>query len=474
MKLKDITQLGIVGFKQFKNLPSAEWVLPECRIGIEIEMESCPNSAELTRALKPFWSAVEDGSLRNYGLEVVSEPLFGEDLSISLDHLASSLEDNGIRPTFSHRTSVHIHMDVGDMTAEELTRLILLYIIFEPLLYNYVGEKRKHSIYAIPIYKLCYGFYYFSLYSAIIAAVKDKDYTSLAPLFVKTKKYTGLNLKPIVASNARARLDDENAHNDTGGHIEFRHHYGTKNPVEIKQWINILMSLKRAALSENTIKFDYDQLSRAAHNEYGMLVFKELWFIIGSLITEKELLESIRIAERLYMANNLHTPYILQKEFKYNKKLTPAIKSFYAEQIGRLYYATNPYDTEPARHFPQPGDIIGDIVITKAMVAEYKRYVAGPTYNIYKFDFFNYYGMPVKSMYAKDKIDYPTEVFGNLKPRLPTNEDMIENATWQQEFQDILEQGAARLGALNAAGTEQVPRNFVEPLRVPGAEDDIV
>src|SRR3546814_8987486 len=46
---------------------------------------------------------------------------------------------------FSMRTSIHIHMNVLDLTEEDVVAIVLLYCLFEPMFYQFAGRARKST-----------------------------------------------------------------------------------------------------------------------------------------------------------------------------------------------------------------------------------------------------------------------------------------------------------------------------------------
>lgn len=222
----------------------SNWILPKSIVGIELEVEnirktpqSRPHDNNAPFIIKGMWRCVSDGSLRNHGAEFVSAKLFGKDLTTGLNVLSEYLAKVEPKHTFSHRTSVHIHLDVRDMTMETLSNIFQLYCMVERPLFRYSGG-REHNEYCIPLYHSQAAREAFSMMfnrdGMLYRHLSDPKAEGAAREEINATyiKYMGLNILPI----------------STYGSIEFRHHKGTSNIAEISRWINMIYSLKKAAL----------------------------------------------------------------------------------------------------------------------------------------------------------------------------------------------------------------------------------
>lgn len=183
--------------------------------GIEIEVENCDiKNLHYNEAL--YWSITNDNSLRNGGVEFVSLPLRADQAENALTQLFHQLP-NTIE--FSPRTSIHVHMNVRDLTLDQISCLVILYTAVEDLLFKWVGHNRDQSIFCIKITETHY----------------EKNFVELNKNPRETvhywNKYTAMNLLPI----------------ESKGSIEFRHMEGNQDKERILTWINILSCLKIAA-----------------------------------------------------------------------------------------------------------------------------------------------------------------------------------------------------------------------------------
>ena len=221
-KQYDFPQLvrSLATHKNFeKTLPPRQYnmVVDDELLGIEIEVEGI----RYPEVFQYYWKHKTDGSLRNYGAEYASIPLRADQVEYALNHWNEHIVKNN-QPIFSQRTSTHIHLNVRDMTWEEIENLILLYMIFERHFFLQTNQDREHSIFCVPLYK-----------TDKAGQLHPIEYCS-----GNWNKYAALNLSTILGGES-----------PMFGTIEFRHMHGTSNPAVLIPWINNILRLKVQALS---------------------------------------------------------------------------------------------------------------------------------------------------------------------------------------------------------------------------------
>lgn len=191
---------------------------PNLLMGVELEVENCAESWNT-----PGFKVVTDGSLRNNGLEFISQPMTYSNMVFALNQfyakntpvtiMSPFYEDEyDINSNYSDRTSIHVHTNVSDLTLKSLQTICLLYEVFEGLLFKFIGNDRDKNIFCVPWQETTLS------YSVIPKLVSN-------PLSVKSwQKYTALNLLPIL----------------TQGSIEWRHMHGNSNMDFIATWLRII------------------------------------------------------------------------------------------------------------------------------------------------------------------------------------------------------------------------------------------
>lgn len=214
-------------------------------IGIEVEVENTQFVGDIQRP----WNVKEDGSLRNGGRELVSDPINASSAPEALYHLL--VRGLSSECSFNMRTSIHIHINATDMTDEQIRNLVAIYTIFEPALFNFAGRGRWKSVFCVPLNE-CNQLAY-----AALRNIGDGRW----------EKYTALNLR---------RLADL-------GTIEFRHLGGTFDVDHVCQWIDMICSLKayvmntptaaiRAEIAQMHPYTDFNGIAQRVFGEYARLL----------------------------------------------------------------------------------------------------------------------------------------------------------------------------------------------------------
>ena len=215
--------------------------------GIEVEVENVQID-RLKGDYYHFWTITQDNSLRNHGLEFVSHPLKAKYVEPALLQLNKSLNRD---VEFSSRTSVHIHMNVRDLTMSQITNVVLIYTAIENILFDWIGHERDQNIFCIKLTETNYVHNYLLLQSNPNDAIRNWN------------KYTALNLQPMASK----------------GTVEFRHMNGTADPVRIMTWINMLSCIKNMAKRYTTDKLIHmimDLNSCSMYEEFLQDIFEQL------------------------------------------------------------------------------------------------------------------------------------------------------------------------------------------------------
>ncbi len=199
----------------------------EDRLGLEIEIEEVVMK-DSRKELPPGWFSHQDGSLRN-GIEFISTPL---PLNVAKDALCSLFlfleKELATKPSFSWRTSIHVHSNVRHFEFEHLGNLILLYLVFEQVLFSFGGGNRKNSVFCVPVGATNMQY----LTDLVINFRSDMSRDTLAMLLEESHdKYAALNLK---------RLWDY-------GSVEFRHLPGVWDVSMIVSWMDMIQAMSAAA-----------------------------------------------------------------------------------------------------------------------------------------------------------------------------------------------------------------------------------
>lgn len=114
---------------------------PKNAQGFELELET---DIPVMWATGKLWTSKKEGSLRNYGSELIlNKPLAGEALLSSLKTVEAIIDENRPYLIDTIRTSTHVHHNIQDKTGLDILSIFGLYWIVEDLLMDFCGPWRK-------------------------------------------------------------------------------------------------------------------------------------------------------------------------------------------------------------------------------------------------------------------------------------------------------------------------------------------
>ena len=204
--------------------PSSDDLLYNFCYGLELELEDVVVADDSYVPGSTLFYRETDGSLRgsnSYEYKFIG-PLRGANAETAVKQILGDV----LSCTKSNRCSLHVHLDVSDMSTSSITAAIMTYMIAEKLLYIYAGKERIGSNFCIPVFKQLKTFY------RIAKLLKRNDKTLLT-LFEEWGKYSGLNLQAL------RRF----------GSMEFRQHRATTDYQTIINWLNILGAIKQHGMN---------------------------------------------------------------------------------------------------------------------------------------------------------------------------------------------------------------------------------
>jgi hypothetical protein len=173
-------------------------------IGIEIEAENVQTPVSNTMV---YWKEKNDSSLKVNGREFVSIPVAGHNIDYALAEIKEKITDPDI--LWSHRTSIHVHTQVLDLSVQQFHLLISLYAVFEELFFKMVDPTRVGNGY-------CYH-------------LRDLSPEQTSPND-QHGKYCALNIGTGLRNF---------------GTVEFRHLQGTSDLRLIRRWIQLIVKLQK-------------------------------------------------------------------------------------------------------------------------------------------------------------------------------------------------------------------------------------
>lgn len=198
--------------------------------GVEVECEGRNLSVVDNR----YWKTEQDGSLRGaYPSEacewVFAKPLSFDSSILALKHLLNSQKEAVFN--FSFRTSVHVHINVLDLTWEEYMTMIYLYMLLEEPMMRKCGKSRIANRFCLRVQDaegiLDTIEYMMQTGPASVKYIAEEEVRYAAINIAATKKY---------------------------GSLEFRAMEGNLDIPRITEWLTAINSLKENAKDFGNVK----------------------------------------------------------------------------------------------------------------------------------------------------------------------------------------------------------------------------
>ena len=153
--------------------------------GMEVEMEY----VDLENGYPIDWRVVEDGSLRNRGLEFLTPPSTLAQMEALIDTLWEARQG---RPwQGGPRCGIHLHMDFTNKPTRHVAAFLAAYACLEPaIMYELCGEEREQNIYCVPYYRAPRDL-------TPIARYLAEPYRTQVERIQRTCKYSAMYLEPL-------------------------------------------------------------------------------------------------------------------------------------------------------------------------------------------------------------------------------------------------------------------------------------
>lgn len=221
-------------------------------VGIEIECEG-EGFKEIDSAL---WKSEDDGSLRgrypNSRIEYVAKgPIPLDTVKHALTELNETIK--GCKPVFSYRTSVHIHVNVLDLTEVQLSTMIYTYFLLESALFKFCGKTREAN-------RFCLRLQDSDEIGMLVLKYVKGGVNYLNMLREDNIRYSAINL----ASLAKY------------GSVEFRGMRGTLDVDTINIWAATLVSIRNFACNVDSCLDVHDLFVELGPQKFIEHVLKDL------------------------------------------------------------------------------------------------------------------------------------------------------------------------------------------------------
>lgn len=221
-------------------------------VGIEIEMEGKRLAHAQEWGVHKYggqwpWAYKQDGSLRGESCEwVLFKPVPRTKVNEVLNMLWEAKTETKAEFTPSRRCGVHIHMNVQQMTEQQVWNLLGTYIAFENVLVRFAGEDREGNLFCL---RAC------DAYELIDAFAQARQRQALQPVMTDAIRYASVNITSIAKY----------------GSVEFRSLGTPSEPQRISQWVRMLWCIRDASEEVKDLK---DLLYRFSANDARELVVR--------------------------------------------------------------------------------------------------------------------------------------------------------------------------------------------------------
>lgn len=248
--------------------------------GLEIETEG----KNLIDAAPPQWRIENDGSLRGgfpYGCAeyVFKKPLDFKKAIDAVTLLRKYQDDKGATLDFSFRTSVHVHVNVQQLTFNQYLNMIYTYFLIEEPLVHYCGKERIGNRFCLRLQDaeglLDYVFMLFR-----------NGYTALRHLQGDAIRYAAINLAATTKY----------------GSLEFRSLRGNMDVEYISNWVQALDNLRDFATRFDNPQQIHDLFVKSEPEDFAAAVLGDVY----------------EFFDYIGMANDMRRSFSLTLELPYN------------------------------------------------------------------------------------------------------------------------------------------------------------
>lgn len=215
-------------------------------VGIEIEAEGEHMKAVDTK----YWLTCDDGSLRGRYPDQRAEFVLVNPIPISVVKAAvtelTKLQE-AAKINFSFRTSVHVHVNVMELTEKQVLNMVYTYMLLEEPLMNFCGKERKGNRFCLRLQDAE------GLLDTVLEFSK-KGWKYLPP--ENQIRYAAVNLGAL----------------HKYGSVEFRGMRGTMDVATITTWANALVCLRTFAVNQENPQAIFDLFLDNTPEEFLRLV----------------------------------------------------------------------------------------------------------------------------------------------------------------------------------------------------------
>lgn len=177
-------------------------------VGIEIEIEG---KRRFPVAISDYWRAEADGSLRGYSMEyVMRQPAPIGKVGEMLDILKKEIEAAKSLPVYSERAGVHVHVNVQQLTMNQVFCMALTYYCLEHALVKFCGENREGNHFCLRLEDADYvaDVLYSAMYHKELGYLNTEDIRYSSLNFCSLFKYGSLEFRSMETQPDFSKIED--------------------------------------------------------------------------------------------------------------------------------------------------------------------------------------------------------------------------------------------------------------------------
>lgn len=281
-------------------------------LGIEIEAEGRGMNAVQTK----YWRSENDGSLRgDYPYSraefVLNAPIDPKEVVPALQELVKALPEAEF--DFSYRTSVHVHVNVQELTHAQIMSFVYTYLLLEEPLMTYCGKGRKANRFCLRLGDA----------EGLMDTLKKVAATASYHDCDDNIRYSSINLAALMKY----------------GSLEFRGMRGNIEIPVIHTWTRALMALREYAIKQESPNSVKTHIEKVGSKEFMLGV---LGAELNKVFTYPRVLKDM--AKSYSISLDLPYAYQVEKGEK-PKPLAPEKAKEGGERFGNVIFISSARDS---------------------------------------------------------------------------------------------------------------------------------
>lgn len=243
-----------------------EYVKSLTYVGVELEFSNVASGDRLF-----YWTWHSDGSVRGErpGELVLRAPAS----PLTFDEAVNEYRDKVMdKVSINDSCGMHVHIDVCDLTMEELRGVLLFYSVLERTIYKYCGSGRDNNNFCVPLWE-CWN--KVDLFGKGFAVGSDL-------------RYCGLNLAAIRKF----------------GSIEFRMHPGVVSAHKMASWVGLCARIKEYGRT-CTVESLYNLLQGSSSRSFLADTLGSSVYVLGLYVTKEDLMSGVMDGKEIYYSDTL-------------------------------------------------------------------------------------------------------------------------------------------------------------------------